>query len=169
MFPLECRNGDLSAQEKALEFMLFDLSACVSPDSWTPPVPGIAYAPVSFNLYYVAQCPSGQGPIWREFDWQAQIPATSNITFTVQSTANQASLATSPSAALATATTSTALPNFDVAIIDTTAGGAFQTLNPPLTSQTYLRIVATLNPTTDDKASPTLIAWEVHYDCVDNQ
>ncbi len=37
----ECHPGDLSAQEKALEFMLFDLSACVSTDTGAPPPPVI--------------------------------------------------------------------------------------------------------------------------------
>ncbi len=43
VFPTGCDDGDMTPQEKAFAFMIFDLSACVVPDSTSPtaPVPAV--------------------------------------------------------------------------------------------------------------------------------
>ena len=35
-FPMECNDKPMTAQEKALEFLLFDLASCVQPDEKPP-------------------------------------------------------------------------------------------------------------------------------------
>ncbi len=40
-FPSGCAAGPLTAQEKALEFMFFDLSSCVTDETKTPPPPNL--------------------------------------------------------------------------------------------------------------------------------
>jgi hypothetical protein len=166
-FPLSCRNGDLSAQEKALEFMLFDLTACVSPDSWVPPAPTTVYSPVTFVQDFSSTCAKGQRPAWREFNWQDSIPSSASIAFSAQTADTLATLSAAQVVPVATATITTAVPAWDTALLDTTTGGVFASAAPPVISKSILRMTITLNPTTDKKAAPTLMQWRVVYDCVD--
>ena len=120
---------------------------------------------------FTASCPSGTHVVWRELDWQASIPATASIVFSVQ-TANPTKDGGAPSYSgvtsvpVGTATTSTVLPGFDVAYIDTPpSGGAFQKASPPIASANALRLTVTLNPTSTQSAPPTLIQWSIKSDC----
>jgi len=45
LFPSECKARPLNGQEKALEFMFFDLSGCVSPPELTPVPPPVSSQP----------------------------------------------------------------------------------------------------------------------------
>ena len=57
-FPAECSASPLTAQEKVLEFMLFDLASCITPDT-TPPPPPPTCTPIGCGL---TKCgPAGDG------------------------------------------------------------------------------------------------------------
>jgi hypothetical protein len=161
MFPQSCKQGNLSGQEAALEFMLFDLTACVSPDSGQPPAPAVSLNPATFNLDFSGTCPANQKLTWREVDWQATIPASASIVFKAQTSDDVAGFSTAQSVTVATATSSTTLPNWDVGLIP------FQAASPPVTSKSMLRVTVTLNPTSTKTSSPSLSQWRVVYDCSD--
>lgn len=178
MFPYSCKQGNLTPQEKSLEFMLFDLTACVSPDSWTPgtPEPPGRYYPTTFAQDFVAHCEEmdggkGKHVVWREFDWQASIPAGTSIDFAAQTADTASDMATATSVGLLSdpVTTSTTLPNWDAALLDTGSSGAFRNANPAIAPRNTLRIAITLNPNSTGTAAPTLLQWKVQYDCVDSE
>jgi len=170
LFPESCRNGRLSPQEKALEFMFFDLTACVTPDTIVPTLP-MTYSAATFTQDYTASCNTGTHPRWREVDWQATIPSTASIDFAAQSGPTAAGLLPTTPVSVAHATASTALPAFDVGYIDTGSGGtgAFNKASPTVASDAVLRLTATLNPTTNQQATPTLATWKVLYSCVPSE
>ena len=61
--PTNCATGTLSAQEKALEFMLLDLASCPSSDSNLPPVPQPSCTPLTAcpPSYTCGEYPNGCG------------------------------------------------------------------------------------------------------------
>jgi hypothetical protein len=152
-FPSECPAGGLTPQEKAAEFLIFNLGACLTP----PPPPKLVYFPATFTRDYQGVCPAGKVVVWRFFDWETVTPADSNIVFKAQEATTQPGLA----GAMPVVTLGTA----SGAPITTWTGTDVSTLITP--SLSYLRVTITLNPSSDGTQAPTLTAWRQQFDCVD--
>ena len=163
----------LSDQEKALEFMFFDLTACVTPDQGNPSPPPPKLDPQTFALDFKAVCSAGALPKWREFDFQLGFPNPvngSSVSFAAQTGpigGTAADYIPATPLPLVTRNTNTALPSFDAVLLDTSPGGSgkFTIANPPVASDFMLRIWVTMTPTADQLSSPTLLNWKVVYDC----
>jgi hypothetical protein len=180
-FPYACKRGALSPQEQALEFELFDLSACIAPPGAPPPpppAPVLTYQPVTFTEDFTSVCPMGTHVVWRALNWQAIIPNTASIVFSAQTVEPPAdggapdySMAQMVPLGTATMTTANLSAGWDGIWLDLPPSdggelGAFNLAMPPVTSLSDLRLTITLNPTSDNKASPTLIQWLIRSDCV---
>jgi hypothetical protein len=156
-FPTECPTGGLTSQEKAAEFLLFDLGACLT--NLPPPPP--AYFPATLTRDYEGQCPAGESVVWRFFDWETVTPSDSNIVFNAATADTQAGLATAtPVAYLGTASG---------APITTWTGTDVSQALAPNPSRQWLRVTIKLNPSSDQLQAPTLTAWRQQYDCAPSQ
>ncbi len=125
----------------------------------TPPVD--LYSSATFSATYTASCATGTYPSWEFLYWESVTPTGTSIVFTAETSTDGvhwgAAVNVGTSAPPPTATT-------------TWTSGS-QTVNQALvangqTSQVYLQVFATLNPSSDHTQTPQLTNWQVQYDCV---
>jgi hypothetical protein len=180
-FPSNCptQGSALLQQEDAAEYLLFDLSGCVSGS----PLPGPPkYTPATFTRDFQGVCPTGYRVVWRNFYWEDYTPSDTNIAFTAWTADSEAQLGTQyPAAPLATASGPDNCPIADAAAVGPSCMSAFVGVgvdpklvasgtpawgSPAYGSHSWLRVNMTLNPSTDLLSAPTLIAWQQTYDCL---
>jgi hypothetical protein len=184
--PLACLQSEMDGQEKALEYMLLDLTSCHTP----LPAPDLPprFKPATFSEVIAEGCPVGgidagsdsgtsmMQYIWRHVDWNASIPPSASISFVVQ-TASPADdgaapdWSTVPSETLAFVNSTAPEPGR--AFLDTGDGGvlvmAADAGDASVPPGSLLRLTVTLNPTADGLATPVLYGWQVFFDCVDSE
>lgn len=127
------------------------------------PAPLTVFSEGTFTRDFVAECGKGKKPVWQVLQWKATLPSGTSIDFTAASSATSAGLTAATTVSAGQATTSTSGTSWSANAVN---------LNTNLTaikvgSQLYLRVVATLKPSSDSLLTPTLSNWRVVYDCFD--
>jgi hypothetical protein len=171
-FPKDCTTGVLSGQEKAAEFLLFDLQGCTTPLP-PPPVAVPTYPPATFTRDFQGTCPSGTRVAWHLFSYSALTPGNasggSNVVFKGYTADSETQLPTEyPQAANLGTASGNGNPDTGATDVDTAllTAGVPASGQPPYASHSWLRVTMGLNPTPDQEVPPTLLGWNQAYDCV---
>ncbi len=176
-FPGACSlGGGLTEMEKALEFHLFQLTACQL--GGAPPPPSAPPLPTTiFTRDYQAKCQAGFRVKWAPFYWQGLFLGGSSINFSAATADTQGALPAAPpipgapmTAALATTAGSVLAPTWDCQgcqILPTPQPVSVDSqlqADTGTPSKEWLRIYMKFNPT--GVVTPILTSWRQVYDCV---
>jgi hypothetical protein len=186
-FPGGCGSPavDMTAQEKAFEFLLFNATACIGPqpDTPTPPPPPVLPTGQVFTVDFESSCKVGERAVWQLFQWKASTPAGTSIDFRAATADTVALLPAAPPGGLpttipiGTANNANALTTADGWTYDTSGTPAFTPRpiswhlandpSPAQTSKSALRVYMTFNTT--PLVSPILYQWRQLFSCVPNE
>jgi hypothetical protein len=138
-------------------------SRCANGRCKLPP-PLSLYQPGTFVRDFVSDCAADKRPVWQFFEWQADLPAGTSISFTAATAESTAALATATSVSAGTAKppSTTKWTNDGTNIND-------ELKKKGDVSRGSLRIVANLSPTSDGLSAPVLKTWRMVYECLDAQ
>lgn len=157
--PITALNND----ESALEYLIFDLSACVATYQGPTVYPG----PATYNRVYSASCPAGKTVRWREFSWRGETPGGSTVNFKVGTANTAMDLGSATFVNLLATNWTTALPTPAGQFVAADILPVFASNN--LTPREYLAVKITLNPSPTGTATPTIYQWKQDFECIDNQ
>ncbi|MDB4944633.1 MAG: Tryptophan synthase alpha chain [Labilithrix sp.] len=174
-FPGSCNFSlPLSPEEKALEFQLFQLTACAigGGTAPAPPPPPPPLQSITFERTYQAICGVGERVKWAPFYWEALIPPSTSIEFRAATADTLAALPAAPpagaptTAAVGTANATVLAPTWDCSGCPATPVTVDAQLKADTgtPSKEWLRIYMKLNPTAI--IPPVLYSWRQLYDCV---
>jgi hypothetical protein len=171
-FPAACNSNVLSPSEKALEYQLFNLTACLTPIPPPPPPLPVVY----FVRDYEGLCVTGTSVVWEFFQWQGLVPPSTSIVFRAATADLQSSLPAAPPPALpATVSAGSATTSTPITVPETWSSDgntvAWHLANDPLPvpapaqkSKRWLRIYMQFNPV--GQIPPTLVKWRQMYSCL---
>jgi hypothetical protein len=177
-FPGACNLGfALTPEEKALEYQLFQLTACQLGGATPPPPPPppVPLPVVNYQRDYQAVCGPGERVKWGPLYWQSVIPPGTSISFRAATADTVAALPSSPpagaptTAAVGTANATVLAPAWDCtgcsasppAPVTVDSQLQADTMKP---SAEFLRVFMRFTPTAT--VPPTLLSWRQVYDCV---
>lgn len=171
-FPANCvLNYALTEEEKALEYQLFQLTACALGGA-PPPPPPAPLSEVVFVRDYEGVCPVGFLPEWGFFYWQATIAPGTSIEFRAATADDQASLPASALPAPSTvsaglATTTVAEPNWGRDVESVGWHLANDPPGPKQDSKHWLRVFMKFKPI--GAVAPVLNRWRMAYSCIPSE
>jgi hypothetical protein len=130
------------------------------------PAPSLAvYAQATFTTEYQGSCPLGYAPQWNTLRWNTWTPSGTSIVFTAQTSPDGTTWGAPVLVGTAAPPPSDGPSGWTQSAqwVDTDLAASGQK------SQLFLKVAATLNPDPTATVAPTLIDWDVRYDCAPSE
>ena len=121
--------------------------------------------PSLYRQVYDGQCPIGGQVQWSFLAYDTSTPADSSIRFRARSADTQAELSAAPFADLATARAATNTQQCALSGPAPCPIDLYENLGAARAKLRYLELEAAVTPSTDQRSTPTLNAWQITYSC----